>query len=297
MKLLLTFLSILLFGQLASASSRPKIKQLSLGEYQSCALTDSGVRCWGRDSLGAKVPDGLKNPTQIAAGSDHTCALTDDGTICWGGLFDKTPKKYRNPILIFSGSGSNHVCEFYNGGWNEFECWRYDNFRFSRTNLPKATQLTRGNDHECALSNLGVSCWGSLYITSEKYDGSVRADAPMQLKNVTQIASGWNHICALADGEVVCWGDNWMGQSQVPKGLKYPSQITAGQYHSCALTDDGIKCWGSNFFGQSKVPTGLKNPTLITAGADHTCSLTDDGIKCWGKNDDGQATPPSDLSW
>jgi alpha-tubulin suppressor-like RCC1 family protein len=78
------------------------VRSLTAGNYHNCAiLSDSSVRCWGRNSEGqlglgdtsarmapATAVDlgaGL-NPRQITAGLSHSCAVFDEGTFqCWGG--------------------------------------------------------------------------------------------------------------------------------------------------------------------------------------------------------------------
>jgi alpha-tubulin suppressor-like RCC1 family protein len=56
------------------------------GSSHNCALDDSGVVCWGRNSNGQSTVPALSNPVLVSAGGFHTCALDDEGVVCWGGL-------------------------------------------------------------------------------------------------------------------------------------------------------------------------------------------------------------------
>ncbi|HYX32428.1 MAG TPA: Ig-like domain repeat protein [Oligoflexus sp.] len=78
------------------------VRSMNAGTYHSCAvLSDSSLRCWGRNSegqlgygdttvrlapaaTGIDIGTGLV-PRQVTAGLSHTCALFDGGTFqCWG---------------------------------------------------------------------------------------------------------------------------------------------------------------------------------------------------------------------
>ncbi|WP_218109882.1 RCC1 domain-containing protein [Oligoflexus tunisiensis] len=77
------------------------VRSMSVGTYHSCAvLSDSSLRCWGRNSdgqlgygdttarlapsaAGIDVGTGL-TPRQVTAGLSHTCAVFDEGFQCWG---------------------------------------------------------------------------------------------------------------------------------------------------------------------------------------------------------------------
>jgi len=79
------------------------VRSMNVGTYHSCAiLSDSSLRCWGRNAegqlglgdttarlapaaTGIDVGTGL-TPRQVTAGLSHSCVLFDEGTFqCWGG--------------------------------------------------------------------------------------------------------------------------------------------------------------------------------------------------------------------
>ena len=71
---------------------------LAVGGRQACAITTSGVRCWGTSFVGlmdrvdpqSKVPKFLSNPSQVSASISKVCVLDDLGVWCWG-TYDWVP--------------------------------------------------------------------------------------------------------------------------------------------------------------------------------------------------------------
>ncbi len=57
---------------------------VSAGYQHTCALDDSGVRCWGANRFGQRTVPPLVHPVAVSAGFQHTCALDDTGVRCWG---------------------------------------------------------------------------------------------------------------------------------------------------------------------------------------------------------------------
>jgi alpha-tubulin suppressor-like RCC1 family protein len=285
------------------------ITAIALGEYHTCALTETtGVKCWGWNDLG-QLGDGTvssrNNPADvheltsgvkaIAAGTAHTCALTNRGGVkCWGWndygqLGDNTNTSRQIPVDV-PGMESCVVA------------------------------ISAGYASTCALNeNGGVKCWGRNTFGSlgngTTDDSLVPVDVSGLTSGVTAIASGSGHTCALlADGGVECWGWNSSGQlgDSTTVDRLMPVSVTgltsgivgiaAGNYHSCALTVNGaVKCWGDNDVGQvgdgsyydrntPVVVTGLSSGLMGIAGGNrHSCAVSVRGyIKCWGYNYFGQ---------
>ncbi len=273
--------------------------QVAAGGERTCALTSSGVVCWGaRNWYGENnVPAGLVNPRQLAAGSMHTCALDDNGISCWGSDWSgesTVPSGLVNPWQIAAGGG--HTCAIDNNG---VTCWgaNWAGQSTVPTGLVNPRQVTTGYNHTCALDDNGVTCWGS---NSDWWGGYIgQSMAPAGLTNPRQITAGAMHTCALDDNGVTCWGGNsdpwtglYIGQSTPPPSLVNPRQITAGVMHTCALDDNGITCWGADWADQSTVPAGLEKALQITAGYAHTCALDIYRITCWGNEYSGVSSVP-----
>lgn len=145
---------------------------------------------------------------------------------------------------------------------------------------PRAVQLVAGDQHTCALSNLGtVRCWG---------DGSYG-----QL--------GYGNTNSIGDDEAPAAAGN------IDVGGKVV-RLVAGGVHTCAQLDNGrVRCWGWNSSGQLGYANGndlvgdTETPASMgdinvgglvvgsTAGGSHTCALLETGrVRCWGWNVSGQ---------
>jgi alpha-tubulin suppressor-like RCC1 family protein len=185
--------------------------------------------------------------------------------------------------------------------------------------VPEAISISNGQNHACALTDLGaVKCWGYNYYgqvgDGTTADRSIPVNVAGLNSGVTAISAGYRHTCALMQtGAVKCWGANDFGQlgngttssSSSPVNVSglggVVSAISAGGFHTCALMQTGaVKCWGSNDFGQlgngtttlSSTPvnvSGLSSGvSAVRAGGNHTCAIQAGGIKCWGNNGSGQ---------
>ena len=298
-----------------SASPTVSAMAIGVGLIHSCALTGSGVKCWGfngHSELGdgtthdhwtpvdvSGLTGGLK---AIAVGLRHGCALTSSGAVkCWG-------YNYYGQL----GDGSN----------------------IDRSEPVDVSGLSAGATaiaaafHTCALTDAGaVKCWG-LNDVGQLGDGTtIERWTPVAVSGlaggVTAVAAGITHSCALTHaGGVKCWGDNHYGQlgdgttrnRLTPVGVSGlnsgATAIAVGSTHSCAITHaGGVKCWGYNAGGQLGDGTNVsrRQPVAVSGlsqgvraiaadsaregepGAGHTCALTRaGGVKCWGYNYDGQ---------
>ena len=159
----------------------------------------------------------------------------------------------------------------------------------------RATQITAGASHTCALTTSGsVKCWGAGTDGQLGNNNTTNQTTPVDvvatggsgtLTGITQIATGTNHTCALTtSGGVKCWGFGSYGQlgnnnttdrttpdDVVGTGgsgtLTDVAQITAGTTHTCALTTSGgVKCWGRGASGRlgNNGTTNQNTPVNVT---------------------------------
>lgn len=175
--------------------------------------------------------------------------------------------------------------------------------------------------HQCALANNRLSCWGdntygqlgigvdSLPVTSPQ---------PVQLPpgKIRAVALGRYHTCAIVEGSVYCWGRNTFGQAgrPAPAFLPSPAQVpgmerdvqalAAGDDFTCALKGAQVWCWGNNMLGSvgdgsnihRYTPTlALQGPVgqLIAAGAS-ACAIAAGNALCWGEM--ARSNVPRDLT-
>lgn len=167
------------------------VTQVVGGDGHICALTASGVFCWGEDSL-AQLGDGVRSWSiqlspvavrglppgvqSLAAGAWHTCALTSDGSVwCWGGV---------NGHDVDAGTGLQPFL----------------------LSLPPASSVSAGGYYTCVIETSGgVTC-----------SGARTGGAPVAVKGlpgrVRQLAVGNSYGCALIEGgDIWCWGFNRWG--------------------------------------------------------------------------------------
>lgn len=209
-------------------STRPTFLGVAAGAEHTCAWSDAGVYCWGRNDHGAlgrsttmvvnsnaapaPVPDALGSITKVVAGEGFTCALARGGRTavnvsCWGygesgrtGLGDAADAPSPRAVMLSS----------------------------------EAVDLAAGRAHACALLASGQAlCWGS---NARGQLGSAVPGAAMTPAPVTTtvpfaaIAAGGDTTCALAmgSGAVYCWGDNANGQlgAAAPPTSATPLRVT-----------------------------------------------------------------------
>jgi alpha-tubulin suppressor-like RCC1 family protein len=188
--------------------------------------------------------------------------------------------------------------------------------------LPKATVVSAGGDHTCALlSNSTVKCWGSNgrgQLGDGTHTRRLTAVAVRGLAGATGVSANGSMSCArLADGSARCWGDNRLGRlgdgtttsRSAPvavHGLTGAVAVSAGSSSACAVrVDRTVACWGDNSRGElgngtrasSATPVavpGLNDITAVGTGDQHACALHADGtVSCWGWS--GQLGPVEDA--
>lgn len=311
----------------ASASGPVDVKGLtsgvlsiSAGYFHTCAITASGVKCWGNNDQG-QLGDGsllakneptgvtglISNIASIATASESSCALTKDGAVkCWGsnkiGAVGNSASFDQHPVLSPANvagltSGVNALSTSSQG--LHFMC-----------------------AHKTAPKN-EIRCWGANGRGQLGDSGTISSPTPTaatlnNASKVTAISQQVASTCVLMDGRVKCWGSNSFGNLGTGNvggetadardaidviGLKDVAAIASGGHHACALTSaGGVKCWGLNTSGElgdgsagpwSPVPVdvlGLSSGVVaIAAGPNHTCAaMAAGGVKCWGRNDFNQ---------
>lgn len=267
-----------------------KAVAITAGANFTCALlADGTVRCWGNNDFGAlggtsesiaPNPDPLppvalgKKATAITAGTYHACALLVGGTVrCWG-----LNEAGQLGSATGSGTANTHVDPL-------------DPVLLGT----KATAISAGASHTCALSSAGaVRCWGLNAVGqlgSWTYNGQQTAipapepAVPLEAK-ASAITAGEDFTCALLDhGAIHCWGNNIYGQlgsttsngaadpvpdPQPAVSLLQPSSappavaVSAGGGHACAVLSTGaMRCWGSNQVGQLGGTTRLGTSAAV----------------------------------
>jgi hypothetical protein len=184
------------------------VATLAVGAHHACALTTSGVKCWGGNGhgqLGDGTTDNHDTPVSatglangvaaVTAGGYHTCARMTSGSVkCWGysvfgqlgdGSTDFLPHPTPTDVVGLTGS---------------------------------VAAVSAGAYHTCAVTTGGgVKCWGSNGF-GQLGDGTTTnqltpVDVSGLTSGMTAVTAGASHSCALSStGAVKCWGWNVFGQ-------------------------------------------------------------------------------------
>jgi hypothetical protein len=236
-----------------------------------CTLARSGLHCWGRNDYGqANVPDDLVNPYFVSVGDAYTCVLHEQGVRCWGAnIYGQTdvPKLINARYL----SSDIHSCAIDDTG---VVCWGSLNHSLE-LNVPRGLvnphQVEVRFANTCVIDDNGVHCWGQSL-----------SDPPFTTVNPRDLAVGGQFACVLDDVGVRCWGDV---PGDYPVGLVNPREIAAGPEHWCVLDDTGVHCSAGDYvsWGKSHVPENLENPREVSAASDHTCAIDGQDVVCWGR--------------
>jgi alpha-tubulin suppressor-like RCC1 family protein len=273
----------------------------------TCALlSDSTVRCWGRNAsgqIGDGTTDDRAHPVEITAlrgarrvviGDDHACAVLGDASAVCGGknehgqLGDGTTTSRKTPAPV--------------------------------SVISDVQDLALSAKSTCALLlSKKVYCWGAGELAG---NGSVAPSTkPVEvigLAAVTEIAATEDVVCARqSSGDTKCWGTNGAATAGVGDNLPRTtptkiegaySQLATGGGAVCAVRfGDGANCWGDGSFKQfGYATTGyVVAPAAATAfpvvkqvyvGGGFVCGAGIDGIvSCAGANDSGQLGDGSNI--
>lgn len=271
------------------------VTAISGGGSKTCAVADGRAYCWG-DGVGGDLGNGNgatnqqtrpiavdatgvlagKTVTAITSGTYHSCALADGRVYCWG---------YNTDGQIGNGGTAqqNRPVEAGTTG-----------LLAGKT----VTAITSGLNHNCALADGQVYCWGNgTYgelgngaLADKQTPVAVDMTGVLAGKTVTAITSGASHSCALADGQVYCWGNGAHGQlgngaltdrsSPVAAGTtgamagKTVTTIggSGGGGMTCAVASGQAYCWGENSKGSLGDKTTVNRS--IPVAVDMTGALT-----------------------
>ncbi|MDE0065323.1 MAG: S-layer homology domain-containing protein [Acidimicrobiaceae bacterium] len=255
---------------------------ISASRARTCAVRlDSGVACWGTDSLLHRFAlAGLKDVVAVSTGDDpdgegHACVLHTDGTIsCWGAaasgqLGQGDPSRHYLPVKVPGitdaaavSAGASHTCAAHRDG--SVSCWGNnslgqlgdgtDRRSYSPQRVPglsDAVAIAAASNINCVVHRDGdISCWGWPYTKDDSPTVLRRISGP---DGFTSVSIGWGYVCAATvSGNVDCWPHGWAPEN----GRRIPNmtdvvEVSAGYDNVCALhSDGGVSCAGRNDAGE-----------------------------------------------
>jgi alpha-tubulin suppressor-like RCC1 family protein len=224
---------------------------VALGNSHFCMTTSpTKVQCFGGTTNDDSVPTGLGTIYDLQARGYHTCALSSTGLFCWGDSILNSRKFKPVGAITAMAVGEEFICV---SGEKGVDCWatpnRYASDFIPPTDLGPVKQLSAGDDHVCALTLTNqVKCWGKdgrgqLEVPNDLKD--VRQVSSGSEFSCAIVDGGANVRCWGKDS------DNQATVPQ-SKWTRVHS-ITAGISHACAITDTGTHCWGGNYnYGDQK---------------------------------------------
>ena len=280
------------------------VTDLSVGFYNTCALANQKLYCWGGSAvgqLGLGDNTNRSTPTLVntggitnkrvdamSMGALQGCALSEGRAYCWG---INTRGQMGNGTAPGFLADTWDVAALLTATRNPPTKVTGALDTVNTTSIaPSWTNTTNGDRTSiCAVSNGKVYCWGSnnwASLGQPKYGGLVDALC---------VANGWvsdtifgfpsEYLCAKPLNTGITPFDNYDASSPTPvfgfsnrkqedKSLLYNQRVTdidAGQYGPCVIANGKVYCWGSSYVDLQLTndpfgSTNLRSSALKTGG-------------------------------
>lgn len=286
-----------------------KIRDFIVDSQFTCAISDSGVSCWGsnyKGSVGSLVGSGpvqvkkdLIDPYLISNIGSCVVAADRDGLQTWGTCNAYTKGKMLSELpspvtwlkeLDFGSrsvlSNNQTGCLLYQSEQKNVHCWGENPLV---PYLSKPRDISVGYNYNCAQTEEGPICWNNQGVLT----------LPQEAKNAVSVNAIESRLCAiLKDKSLFCWGgEGFSGYetvNNIPDDLGPVKQVAGGNLHTCVIQeDDKVRCFGSNKFGAHNVPTSLGRVKKVKSSYSHNCALDfNDELHCWGTNEYRQLDIP-----
>lgn len=252
---------------------------LAVGADSGCAITPSGVRCWGYPfgypedqeppSSGASYAVEVPQPEQVVTGSDFACARsTDQRIFCWG--YDSAGTLGMGP-----DDGDQHV-------------------RPRPIPNLRAVDLVASESSVCALAPDGKTyCWGANHSGQLGLGHTRTVNVPTHvpaLDGAVDVVLGTDALCArFASGETRCVGEmttltqdpnaDVMPPQRMPGGPATAMLLTVEE--ACLRRPEGVTCYGGGGFmtrGHQEAAAGWPLEQLDEATLTHVANSY--GVRC-----------------
>jgi Regulator of chromosome condensation (RCC1) repeat len=257
-------------GDATAPPIRAIYTQICAGNGFTCAIVNSRVSCWGRNQY-FQTGNGMTGTGRCVDGSSSACPVRMVDAI-------------RNKVALEVSCGAEFACARMNT--SEVYCWGRNDFRQLGPNVSNesqsasvvtglsfATGIAAGAAHACAVTDVGVRCWGDnsrgqlgASSTASMSATPLAVAAFPERAPVIELRAGRHHTIARTDNNVlVGWGTDTHGQltggSSVgsnARRLPLPvgpnigpaTTITAAWALTCVATTRDTLCGGSNVAGE-----------------------------------------------
>jgi alpha-tubulin suppressor-like RCC1 family protein len=313
--------------------TNPYVEKVKSSTEQSgpiCGMGNGSIFCWGVGQPNTLSPimvslvNNSEAVTDFGTGGGQSfvggliglqgvsCAVANATAYCSGN------NTYGQLGLGTTGSSTTTMSRTYNNG-------PANPNTIGLTEGVAATEISAGENHNCAVINGGAYCWGLNTNGQLGVGDSLNRLHPSGVRNlsgiksVTKVAAGTSHSCAVSNSQTYCWGNqqynklgngittdtNQLTPVQVTAnglGSMAISDVSVGVNHTCVVANSKVYCWGLNTngqLGQGNTSThttpvevaGLlsgKAVTKVAVGNNFTCAIANGRPYCWGSDASGQ---------
>ncbi len=254
------------------------VVELFGSNYLPCARLDNGqaeCRLSNYDSQTLKDTDRIR----VAFGGWNKCFWNSSGVDCRGRIDNFSFRSVRD----FSASSDDEAICVVGvppadpAGFETVQCSSYNpGMKSPPHELRNPISVATSSDQACALSDEGLTCWGTPYLETT-YPTTVVAPKKLVMSS--------RHGCVIDQFGLACWGELSSLALEVPSGLDQPGRVVdvaVGSSRTCAILDTGtVECWGRDY-ELSGPPPFLSGGTSILGRGGLFCALDTTGLHCWG---------------
>ncbi|KAL8161027.1 hypothetical protein V2J09_012516 [Rumex salicifolius] len=224
-------------------SSTAKLREISIGDDQVCAITNStnGVACW-RGISGIQPPVALNGFQSISSGLGFSCGILVNSTsistnnggrvLCWGSnstIARAIQDQFGNSSMSKIVAGGSHVCGLKSSDGSLVCKGSNSSGQLGFSSDESFSQLALGFNFSCGIRALNrtVACWGG----GVQYSSNSTTGISFEL-----ITAGSDFVCGLISNNfsVICWGPGWPGNdlnlSMILPGPCVQSSCQCGVY-------------------------------------------------------------------
>ncbi|CAN5645665.1 hypothetical protein BH10BDE1_BH10BDE1_11860 [soil metagenome] len=218
-----------------------------------------------------------------AAGKTHarfylekTCVWNDKAIDCGGGL-----GPVESILLAETSNAFDNLCAVVvkpGAKMREVVCRSSSLLEEVPQATEGATALSVASRKACAISPVGVTCWG------DAFSGEAQ---PSSFLDPIKVLVTDTFACGLDSFGLICWGDLATHNLKVPAGLDGAgavSDFALGENRVCGvLTNGTVQCWGDKLADDEAPPATLTGVTAIFGSRQHVfCAANATGLHCWG---------------
>ena len=298
-------------GRAHACASKADGTVVCWGAARSGQVGQGGER--PRDSVTPIAAQGVAGATHVAAGGNHSCAVTASGVMCWGqnnyGQSGAGEENIMVPTAVAGLTGATQLrlarsrtCALVGGG--AVQCWGYNNHTAQLLGVGSEEQKVTTPTNVIGLTGIrdfdtsGASTSGSacglnaanqLWCWGTAADGRFGNGEPRSLHQAAVVQADVNALAAPASTPATF--------AASAAGLEAETSFEVGSHTVCGVKDGQVLCFGSGADGRlgtgstranpsgGAVPAaGITDAVQVSTGLTRTCALRKDGsVACWGK--------------